>query len=85
MERNFDVSGKNVLIIDDMISTGGTMVKAAENLKKAVQRKSDARQPMDFPEGFTCKIEGMCDFVFASDTIPNEVSEVKIGDFVANL
>ncbi len=29
-----DVKGKNVLIVDDIISTGGTMVRAAELLRK---------------------------------------------------
>lgn len=34
-----DVNGKNVVIIDDMIDTGGTIIKAAEALKKAGAEK----------------------------------------------
>ncbi len=35
MKMDFDVKGKDVLIIDDMISTGGTMMKAVENARSA--------------------------------------------------
>ncbi|HIH22897.1 TPA: ribose-phosphate pyrophosphokinase [Candidatus Micrarchaeota archaeon] len=86
MERNFEVSGKNVLIIDDMISTGGTMVKAAENLKKGGAKKVGCATTHGFfLKDSLARLRGMCDFIFASDTIQNEVSEVKIGDFVASL
>ncbi len=32
---NFDATGKNVLIVDDMISTGGTIIAAASALREA--------------------------------------------------
>ena len=32
--KELDVSGKNVVVLDDIIATGGTMVKAAEKLKE---------------------------------------------------
>lgn len=86
MERNFDVDGKNVLIIDDMISTGGTMVKAAENLKKGGAKKVGCATTHGFfLKDSLSRLRGMCGFVFSSDTIPNEVAEVKIGDWVAGL
>lgn len=34
IEANFDVRGRNVVIVDDMISTGSTMLKAIEACKK---------------------------------------------------
>jgi ribose-phosphate pyrophosphokinase len=39
LEAGFDVSGRDVIIIDDMISTGSTMVKAVGVLKEAGARK----------------------------------------------
>ena len=39
MEGEFDVKDKNVLILDDMISTGGTMLRALEKLTEAGAKK----------------------------------------------
>jgi ribose-phosphate pyrophosphokinase len=33
MEGEIDVKGKNVCILDDIISTGGTIIRAIEHLK----------------------------------------------------
>lgn len=44
IERRFEVDGKNILILDDMISTGGTMIKAVENIKKGGQKRYSALQ-----------------------------------------
>ena len=37
--KKLDVSGKNVVILDDIISTGGTMMKAADMMKKQGAKK----------------------------------------------
>src|SRR5205814_1722354 len=39
MEGEFEVKDKNVLILDDMISTGGTMLSALEKLTAAGAKK----------------------------------------------
>ncbi len=77
LERKFEVKGNNVLILDDMISTGGTMVRAVENVKKGGARKVlCAATHGFFLRDSLQKLKASCDFVFATNTIPSPVSEV---------
>jgi len=79
MERTFDVQGKNILILDDMISTGGTMIKAVENVKKGGARKVlCAATHGFFLNGSLEKLQKVSDGVFTTNSIPNPVSEVDI-------
>ncbi len=39
MEGEIDVDGQNVCILDDIISTGGTIVRAIEHLKSCGAKK----------------------------------------------
>ncbi|MEW5996647.1 MAG: ribose-phosphate diphosphokinase [Candidatus Micrarchaeota archaeon] len=78
MKAEFEVKGKDVLILDDMISTGSTMIRAAETLKK----KGAGRIAFAATHGFFLKdslqkLRALGD-VFVSDSIPSPVSEVSI-------
>lgn len=83
MERDFEVKGKNILILDDMISTGGTMIKAVENVKKGGAEKIYCAATHGFflKESLE-KLRKICDGVFVTDSIPSEVSEVSIRSLV---
>jgi ribose-phosphate pyrophosphokinase len=77
MEINFDVKSKNVLIIDDMISTGSTMVKAVENLRK----NGASRVILAATHGFFLgdslqRLKSISGGVFVSNTIASPASEV---------
>ncbi len=79
MERSFDVKGKNVLILDDMISTGGTMIKAVENVRKGGARKVlCAATHGFFLKDSLGRLRGMSDHIFTTNSIPNPVAEVDI-------
>jgi ribose-phosphate pyrophosphokinase len=79
VEREFDVSGKNVLILDDMISTGGTMLKAVENVKKGGAKKVlCAATHGFFINDSLAKLRKASDGVFTTNSIPNEAAEVDI-------
>ncbi|MFH1520987.1 MAG: ribose-phosphate diphosphokinase [Candidatus Micrarchaeota archaeon] len=79
VEREFEVEGKNILILDDMISTGGTMLKAVENVKKGGARKVlCAATHGFFLNDSLDKLRKMCDGVFTTNSIPNSVAEVDI-------
>jgi ribose-phosphate pyrophosphokinase len=79
MERNFDVSGKNVLIIDDMISTGSTMLKAIENVRKGGAKKIICAATHGFfMKDSLHKLRTASDYLFTTNSIPNPVAEVDI-------
>lgn len=83
VKMNFDVSGKNILILDDMISTGGTMFKAIENVKKGGAAKVlCAATHGFFLKGSLEKLKEACDHVFVTDSIPSPVSDVSVKELL---
>jgi ribose-phosphate pyrophosphokinase len=79
IEREFDVEGKNILILDDMISTGGTMLKAVENVRKGGAKKVFCAATHGFFLGESlAKLRKSSDWVFTTNSIPNEAAEVDI-------
>ncbi len=85
IEIDFDVSGKDILIIDDMISTGSTMVKAIENLRK----NGAGKIALAATHGFFLKdslkrLGQLSDYIFVSNTIPSSVSEVNFMDALSD-
>lgn len=83
LERNFEVKGKNILILDDMISTGGTMIKAVENVKKGGARKVFCAATHGFflKDSYK-KLKSLCDGVFVTNSIPCEAAKVSIMDLL---
>ncbi len=79
VEREFDVAEKNILIIDDMISTGGTMLKAIENVRKGGAKKVFCAATHGFfLNDSLAKLRKSADWVFTTNSIPNDVAEVDI-------
>jgi|SRR5208283_3234328 len=79
VEREFDVAEKNILIMDDMISTGGTMLKAIENVRKGGAKKVFCAATHGFflNDSLT-RLKKSADWVFTTNSIPNDVAEVDI-------
>lgn len=85
MEIDFEVRGKNILIIDDMISTGSTMMKAIENLRKNGAGKiALAATHGFFLKDSLRKLGQLSDCIFTSNTIPSGVSEVNFIDALSD-
>ena len=79
VEMNFDVKGKNVLVIDDMISTGGTMIRGVENVKKGGAKKVVCAAAHGFfLKGSLEKLRAVADDVFTTNSIPNEAAKIDI-------
>ena len=79
MEGDFDMKGKNVLVLDDMISTGSTMIKALEKLKEAGAKKICCAATHGlFLHNCVDKIRKFTDCLYSTDTIINEHAKVSI-------
>jgi len=84
-EKALDVSGRTVIIFDDMISTGGTIVAATELLKKqgASRVYAACTHPLLVKGALKRILESGCDGVIGTDSIPSPVSVVHIAPLLA--
>lgn len=83
--RELDVEGRNVIIIDDIISTGGTMVEAIQILEKhgAKDVYAVCTHPV-LSDTALEKVKGAgAKEVVATDTIESEVSKVSVAPVIA--
>ncbi|MEF8878789.1 MAG: ribose-phosphate diphosphokinase [Candidatus Thermoplasmatota archaeon] len=78
--KNLDAKNQNVAIIDDIISTGGTMSKSINQLKKHNAKKVYAACTHGlFADNAVEKLESMgCDEVICTDSIENEFNKVDL-------
>jgi len=85
--KNLDAKNKNVAIIDDIISTGGTMAKSIKELKKQGAKKvSVACTHGLFVGGAKEKLlSAGCDEIVSTDTIEDEFSKVKAALCIAEM
>ena len=89
-----DVSGKDCLMVDDMIDTGGTMISAAALLKEKGAKTVSVLATHALFNGtaidnFTkAKKDKVLDSILVTDTIPNELPEfikvVSVDELIAN-
>lgn len=81
LTHDFDISGKNFLVLDDMISTGNTMVAALQKLKEGGAQKI-ACGAIHGLFLYNCldKLRKFTDHIFSTDTIPTAQSLVSIKD-----
>ncbi|MGA1820787.1 MAG: ribose-phosphate diphosphokinase [Thermoplasmatota archaeon] len=83
-QKELDVSGKVVCIVDDIIATGGTILRAQETL-----RRQGAKEVLAccahglFTGGGRERLEPVLDGLFSSDTIENPTSSFSAAAPVA--
>ena len=75
-----DVSGKNILIIDDIIDTGGTLIKVAETLKSNGAKKLMCYGTHGIFTNGTEKIHEKFDLIMTSNTHNNKKDYVEVID-----
>ncbi len=82
--KNIDVKEKHTLIVDDIISTGGT-IEAAANQLKIQGAKSIAAACIHglFARGALDRLRKCCNQVFSTNTIEGEVSVISVAPQVA--
>jgi len=84
--KKLDVKGKKVAIVDDIISTGGTIVKAAEQLKKQGTAKIFAVCTHGvFAGNAIPRLEAVCDEVCTTDTIENPKTCITVAPEIARI
>ncbi len=83
-KREIDVKEKNVLVIDDMISTGGTMIEACKLIKEMGAKKIFAACTHGlFLRNSYEKLKEIADDVIATDTIQSKASKVSVAPLIA--
>jgi ribose-phosphate pyrophosphokinase len=83
--KKLDAHGKHVAIIDDIISTGGTMAQSIKELKKqGAKSVSVACTHGLFIGGAKQKLlAAECDDIISTDTIETEFSKISAADCIA--
>lgn len=80
------VSNKNIAIVDDIISTGGTIVTAAKCLKEQGAKKIYAACTHGLFVGNALeRLNSACNGIFSTDTVENETSVVSVSESVKTL
>lgn len=85
--KNLDVQGKTVAIVDDIISTGGTIATAAAELKRQGARSVIAACTHGlFLDNAVDRLKKAgCDAVVATDSLPNASAQVGCAPAIANV
>lgn len=84
--KNLDVKGRDAVIIDDIISTGGTIVNACGILKEHNANKIvvSCVHPVLVGDALLKIFAAGADDVVGSDTLKSEVSNVSVASIVAD-
>jgi ribose-phosphate pyrophosphokinase len=84
--KNLDVEGKDAVIIDDIISTGGTIVNACDILQKHGARRIlvSCVHPVLVEDALLKIFAAGADDVIGTDTLKSEVSSVSVAGLVAD-
>jgi ribose-phosphate pyrophosphokinase len=80
------VEGKNVALIDDVISTGGTIVEAAKLLKKkgAVGISAACTHGLFLKDAFE-RIKAVVGDVYSTDTLGNPAEKASVAPDIAQI
>lgn len=82
--KDMEISGHDVLILDDIISTGGTIVESV----KVIRRCGPASINVGCVHGLFIKgidsFKGVVDRLVATDTVENPVSKVSVAELIAD-
>jgi ribose-phosphate pyrophosphokinase len=83
--KKLDAYGKHVAIIDDIISTGGTMANSIRELKRQGAKSVSVActHGLFVNEAKEKLLSAGCDDIIATDTIKNEFSKVSVAQCIA--
>jgi ribose-phosphate pyrophosphokinase len=83
--KHLDVAARDIIIVDDIISTGGTVVEAAKILKKQKARKVYAActHPVFVGKALRKILAAGVKKVIATDTIEHKTSVISVAPLIA--
>ena len=84
-EKSLNVEGRDVIVFDDIISTGGTIARAIKMLKSQGARRVYAAcvHPLLIGEAKTKILESGADKIVSTDSIPSSVKVVSLAPLIA--
>jgi len=81
-----DAKNKSVLIVDDIISTGGTIIAATNELKRLGAKSVIAACTHGlFIGGALDKLKMTCDRLVSTNTLESEVSKISVAEEIAKV
>ena len=85
-EKNLKVKGLDVIVFDDIISTGGTIARAIKMLKKQGARKVYAAcvHPLLIGEAMNNILESGAEEIVGTDSISSSVKTVSLAPLIAD-
>lgn len=84
LKEDVDFKGRNVVIVDDIISTGHTMVEPIRQLKRrGVKHITCVCIHGVFAEGALKMLRGLGAKVVSTNTIPNPVSKIDVSSVIS--
>jgi ribose-phosphate pyrophosphokinase len=84
--KNLEVNNRSVAIVDDIIATGGTIIKATNELKgQGATNVIAACTHGLYTSGAITRLSDACDSVISTDTLESETSVVSLGPEIAKL
>lgn len=77
--KSLDAAGRKVAIVDDIISTGGTIIKASEQLRTQGAANIIAMCTHGvFASNAIPRLKAACDEVYSTDTIENPTTAISV-------
>jgi len=85
-EKRFEIKGKDVIIFDDIISTGGTIAAAARILKEQGAKRVYAAcaHPLLIDEAQKKIMQSGAEEIVGTDCVPSPVSVVSVAPLIAD-
>ncbi|MFQ6084584.1 MAG: phosphoribosyltransferase family protein, partial [Candidatus Aminicenantia bacterium] len=83
VESKYNFSGKNVFIMDDIIASGGTMIKAVKKIKSEGAKKVIATATHGlFMKDSLIQLKELTDYLVVTDSIFTPVSNVSVAPLI---
>jgi ribose-phosphate pyrophosphokinase len=84
-EKRFNIGGRDVIVFDDIISTGGTIAAAVKMLKTQGARRVYAAcvHPLLVDEAQRKIMQGGAEEIVGTDCVPSSVSVVSVAPLIA--